>query len=61
MGSTLRWLFNLWHRFNVWRAKRMYRRVTEIERQALWLMATADALMRRHAEDPQQRFDLGDD
>jgi hypothetical protein len=49
----------LWHRFHVWRAKRMYARVKRMEGDALALLAKADALMRRHAEDPQQRFRFG--
>ena len=51
----------LWHRFHVWRARRMYARIKRMEEEAEALMAKADALMRRHAEDPQRRLPLGDD
>lgn len=51
----------LWHRFHVWRAKRIYRRIVTMEGEALALKAKADALMRKHAEPPQLRLDLGDD
>lgn len=54
-------LSNLWHRFNIWRAKRMYRWVDWAAAEAERRKAKADRLMRRHAEDPQQRLDLGDD
>lgn len=45
---------NLWHRFNIWRAKRMYREVIDMAAKAEWLKTEADELMRRHAEDPQR-------
>lgn len=51
----------LWHRFQIWRAKRMYRWAARQPERVARVMAKADALMRRHAEDPQQRLDLGDD
>lgn len=51
----------LWHRLHVWLAMRTYACIPELERLATALMANADARMRRHAEDPQQRLDLGDD
>jgi hypothetical protein len=51
----------LWHRFQIWRAKRMYVRVKRMELDAARLLAKADLLMRRHAEDPQRRLPLGDD
>lgn len=54
-------LVRQWHRFHVWRAMRMYRRVAQMWPEAEVLKARADMLMRRHAEDPQQRLDLGDD
>ena len=45
---------NFWHRFNIWRAKRMYREVIDMAAKAEWLKTEADELMRRHAEDPQR-------
>jgi hypothetical protein len=51
----------LWHRFQIWRARRMYERVKRIEAEAAALLAKADLLVRRHAEDPQRRLPLGDD
>ena len=54
-------LVRLWHRFNIWRAKRMYARVERMEAAAWNLMVKADDLMTRHAEDPQRRLPLGDD
>lgn len=51
----------LWHRFNVWRAMRLYRRVAKMWPEAEFLKARGDMLMRRHAEDPQRRLPLGDD
>lgn len=51
----------LWHRFHVWRAKRMYRRVVQLEQEGLALFLKANELMKRHAEDPQRRLPLGDD
>jgi hypothetical protein len=51
----------LWRRFHIWRAKRMYARVEAMEPESNRLLAKADALMRRHAEDPQARLPLGDD
>ena len=46
----------LWHRFNIWRARRMYAEIVELHQRAEWLMTEADELTRRHAEDPQRRF-----
>lgn len=54
-------LINLWHRFNVWRAKRLYRSVLNHEAEAWMAKERADTLMRKHAEDPQKRLPLGDD
>lgn len=51
----------LWRRFNIWRAKRLYRLVERQPEKTAALKARADALMRRHAEDPQRRLPLGDD
>jgi hypothetical protein len=51
----------LWRRFHIWRAKRMYRWVERQPERAAAVKAKADALMRRHAEDPQARLPLGDD
>ena len=51
----------LWRRFRIWRAMRMYVRVIDLEVEARCLKIEADLLMRKHAEDPQQRLDLGDD
>lgn len=51
----------LWRRFQISRAMRMYRDVSGLEHAAKTLKAEADELMRRHAEDPQKRLDLGDD
>lgn len=51
----------LWHRFHVWRAKRMYARVERMDREAQVIFEKANALTRRHAEDPQRRLPLGDD
>lgn len=51
----------LWHRFQIWRAMRMYARVERLEREANALWATANSLIRHHAEDPQIRLPLGDD
>lgn len=51
----------LWHRFHIWRAKRMYARVIQMDREAHELFEEATRLMRRHAEDPQARLPLGDD
>lgn len=54
-------LWRLWARFNIWRAKRMYRRLgSEWERLTV-LKARADKIIRRYAEDPQTRLPLGDD
>ncbi len=50
-----------WHRFNIWRANRMYARVARMEAEARALFEKANALMRKHAQDPQGRLDLGDD
>lgn len=50
-----------WRRFQIWRAKRMDARVIAMESEARRLKAKADALMRKHAEDPQRRLPLGDD
>lgn len=38
----------------------MYGEVVRLSRCAELLMMDADALMQKHAEDPQQRMDLGD-
>jgi hypothetical protein len=46
----------LWHRFHVWRARRMYLRVLLLETAAVGLMDRANELMRRHAEDPQKQL-----
>lgn len=39
----------------------MYARVLRLETAAYRLMMKADALMKKHAEDPQARLPLGDD
>jgi hypothetical protein len=39
----------------------MYAEVVDLSQRAEWLMLEADALMQRHAHDPQQRLPLGDD
>ncbi len=54
-------LLRLWHRFHVWRARRMYRRIAAMDAKAKRMKPHADLLMRRHAQDPQGRLDLGDD
>ena len=51
----------LWHRFHIWRARRMYLRIVYANVRALSIKAHADYLMRKHAEDPQSRLPLGDD
>ena len=51
----------LWNRYQIWRAQRMYARIARLEMEARTLFAEANALMRKHAEDPQQRLNLGDD
>ena len=51
----------LWHRLQIWRAKRMYARVVRLEREWRALFEKASTLMRQHAEDPQRRLPLGDD
>jgi hypothetical protein len=64
MSEFLRFMrapIRAWHRFHIWRAKRIYLRVAAMPAKAKRLTAKADALMRRHAEDPQRRLDLGDD
>ena len=43
---------NLWRRYQVWRAKRMYRRVVSIRVEAEMLMLEANQLMRDNAEPP---------
>lgn len=49
-------LVRLWHRYNVRRAMRIYRRVpieaSKLEAEKAW----ADELMRRHADPPQQNL-----
>lgn len=50
----------LWRRFNVWLANLLYRVPPVCLLIAEWAKATADRLMRRHAQDPQGRLDLGD-
>lgn len=58
--STLgRLPMRLWRRFHIWRAKRMYARVMRMEPESERLLNKADRLMRKHAEDPQQRFPFG--
>ena len=52
---------NLWHRFRLWQAKRLYRRVILLEQEALSAFQRANDLTRKHAESPQKRLDLGDD
>jgi hypothetical protein len=54
-------LLRLWHRFNIWRAMRMYRRLVAMASEAEAMKAKADMLMQKHAEDPQSRLPLGDD
>lgn len=54
-------LTNLWHRFHIWRALRLYRSVIRHEADALMEKAKADRLMMKHAEPPQPRLPLGDD
>jgi hypothetical protein len=39
----------------------MYERVARMELESRSLFEKANALARKHAEDPQQRLDLGDD
>lgn len=39
----------------------MYRRIVKLEQEARALAPKADALIRKHAEDPQRRLNLGDD
>lgn len=51
----------LWRRFQIWRAKRMYAQLARMELESQALFEKANALMRRHAEDPQARLPLGDD
>lgn len=51
----------LWHRFNVWRAMQIYRRIPREAAKLEAEKAKADELMRRHAHDPQARLPLGDD
>lgn len=51
----------LWHRFHIWRARRMY---THIAHETAKLQATrahADFLMRKHAQAPCPLFDRLDD
>lgn len=51
----------LWHRFQIWRAMRLYRSVLRHEAEAWMAKEEADRLMMKHAESPQQRLPLGDD
>lgn len=51
----------LWRRFNIWCAMRIYASVDRQARRDVLRLRKADALMRRHAEDPQRRLPLGDD
>ena len=60
-NGLLRTLRRLWHRFHIWRAKRMYARVERMDREAQAIFEKANALTRRHAEDPQRRLPLWDD
>jgi hypothetical protein len=53
-------LQGLWHRFNLWRAKRMYREILDLRDRAEWLKQEADELIRKHAEDPQRELPLND-
>ena len=39
----------------------MYARIMRLEMKVLRLFDKANALMRKHAEDPQRRLPLGDD
>lgn len=56
-----RGLTKLWHRFQIWRALRLYRSVLRHEADAWTDKAEADRLMTKHAEPPQPRLPLGDD
>lgn len=49
---------NLWHRFNIWRAMRMYARIVQTAIDMEDLKETADRLMRLHAQDPQASLPL---
>ncbi len=51
----------LWRRFNVWLGNRLYQLPPICLWIAEWATKTGAALHRKHAEDPQQRLDLGDD
>ena len=63
LSALIKAPMRLWHRFHIWRAKRMYRWVELQPEKAAKVKAKADLLMRRHAEDPQKRLPgiLGDD
>ena len=50
----------LWHRWNIWRAHRLYLRVAQMYPEARAMKARADELMRRHAQNPQHQLPLGD-
>ena len=61
LSALMRLPHRAWRRFQIWRAQRMYTRVVLMELESKALFEKANQLMRRHAEDPQQRLDLGDD
>lgn len=42
----------LWHRFQIWRAMRMYAEVSALERAAWLIKMEADRLMTKHAVPP---------
>lgn len=54
-------LIKLWHRFGIWRAKRIYSQMEREAERAERRFEKANELMRKHADPPQQRLPLGDD
>lgn len=46
----------LWHRFQLWRANRMYDRICRLEVEAKALFEKASALIEKYAEDPQNKL-----
>ena len=60
-SALLKLPMRLWHRFHIWRAKRMYAQVDQKDREAKAIFDRATSLMRRHAQAPQSRLPLGDD
>ncbi len=52
---------HLWRRYNIWLGRRLLALPSLLLPIAAWSIQAGDRLLRKHAEDPQQRLDLGDD